>query len=39
MTVFCAIMLVLIWIELSYLRHGWRWLKRIKRKIETKEYV
>lgn len=39
MIIFCSVMLVLIWFELSTMRHGWRWLKRLRRKITTKEYV
>jgi|DEB19_MinimDraft_3_1074340.scaffolds.fasta_scaffold22230_3 hypothetical protein len=39
MIYFCAFMLVLIWFELSTMRHGWRWIKRLKRKPPTKEFV
>lgn len=39
MTIFFAVMLVLIWFELSCMRHGWRWVKRLKRKSPGKEYV
>lgn len=39
MNVFCAIMLLLIWFELSSMRHGWRWIKRRMRKSNHEDYI